>query len=948
MKQKMNTKKMHWYFLLICVLTSSGLWAQQKSQTNTDAEEEPLDLIFRRLPATDFNGSAYTISGDEIRNLPVTNLTNVLAGLVPGFFSRQKEGGMVDEGADYWIRGLRTYSEGVLVLVDGQERAFGVLSPYEISSITVLKDAAATVLYGMRGANGAILVNTIKGKTGKPSIELTAQMINQHPVNLLEPLSALEYTEHYNRALKNDGMDETNMYAAGYLSQYRNGINSEIYPEVNWLDEYYKKSTWLQRYNLNVSGGSNRTRYFVNGGFLTQEGMFNTDDEFSYKTNNDVSRYNVRSNVEVDVTPTTMLSLDLYGWYEKQNRPGGDSYAAYEALAVTPPNAFPAFYTDQGNYVDQSGNAITGVNGKIVAGDGIHTNPWALLNRNGYATFEKMYGSFRVRLTQDLSSVIQGLKASAVFSMDSETQASADREKGYAYYQLTDPLNPLVLKKTGTDSKMSNSVENKNSNRKANFDVHLSYDRQFSKHGIAALVFYNQYETTSDVSIPERFQGGGAWLNYNYDGRYSLDLMTGIQGGYKFAKGDRFGVFPTVAAGWTLSNEPFWKGIKTFIPYLKLKGSYGRLGSHRGVDEYRYMGRLAATSAVYNFGNAMGNVNGYIEDIIAYPGLTWEKSEQTNAGLETKLFNNHLSLTAEYFRDNRTDMYVTNQRISSMLGIPIAVSENIGEMYTQGWEFSVLWNGKINDVKYLLGGTWSRSKNEVTVFGEIDQPYPWLQTVGYSRGIKRGYIAEGLFRSYEEIASAPLQTFSEVKPGDIRYKDLNGDGIIDSNDQAPIGYGDVPQIVYGLHVGISYKGFGLSALFQGTARVSRLIDGRSAFPFYAKGNIYRHQLDYWSPENLSGTLPAISTINSGGVNNTQNSSFWISDADYIRLNTLELSYDFSVKSENKFIQGVRVFVSGYNLYTWTKYNSPLDPDAAADGTGMPVNRNIALGCSIKF
>ncbi|MGD9555846.1 MAG: SusC/RagA family TonB-linked outer membrane protein [Mangrovibacterium sp.] len=948
MKQKMNTRGMHWCFLLIWMLASSGLHAQQKSKANTDAKGESLDLVFRQLPVQDFNGSAYSLSGDEIRNLPVTNLTNVLAGLVPGFFSRQSERGMGSGGASYWIRGLRTYSEGVLVLVDGQERAFGTLSPHEISSITVLKDAAATVLYGMRGANGAILVNTIKGKAGKPSVELTAQLINQHPVNLLKPLTALDYAENYNKALRNDGMDETNMYDDWYLLQYRKGINSEIYPDVNWMDEYYKKSTWLQRYNLNISGGSNRTRYFVNGGFLTQEGMFNTDDEFSYKTNNDVSRYNIRSNIEVDVTPTTMLSLDLYGWYEKQNRPGGDSYAAYEALAVTPPNAFPPFYTDLGNYLDQSGNTVVGVNGKIVAGDGIHTNPWALLNRNGYAVFENMYGSFRACLTQDLSVVAKGLKASAIFSMDSETQASADRGKAYAYYQLTDPMNPLVLKKTGTDGKMSNSVENKNSNRKANLDLRLSYDRQFSKHGISALIFYNQYETTSDVSIPERFQGGGAWLNYNFDGRYSLDLMTGIQGCYKFAKGDRFGVFPTVAAGWTLSNEAFWKEIKTFIPYLKLKGSYGRLGSHRGVEEYRYMGRLAATSGIYNFGNAMGNVNGYIEDIIAYPGLRWEKSEQTNLGVETKLFKNHLSLTAEYFRDNRSDMYVANQRISSMLGIPIGVSENIGEMYAQGWEFSAMWSGKMNAVRYMLGGTWSYSENEVTALGEIDQPYPWLQSVGYARGLKRGYIAEGLFQSYEEIAAAPRQTFSEVHPGDIRYKDLNGDGIIDSNDQAPIGYSDVPEIVYGMRLGLSYKKFSLSALFQGVANVSRMIDGRCAFPFYAKGNMYRHQLDYWSPENPSGTLPAISTINSGGVNNTQNSSFWISNADYIRLSTLELAYDISMKSAKKLIKGVRVFVNGYNLYTWTKYDSPLDPDAAADGTGMPVNRNFSVGCSIKF
>lgn len=948
----MRTRKLRWCFLLFYLFyLPSYSSAQVTNNETTPVEGKPLDLIFQKLDASDFNGSAYTISGEVIRTLPVTNLTNVLAGLVPGFFSRQSEGGMVNESASYWIRGIRTYSEGVLVLVDGQERDFGVLSSHEVESITVLKDAAATVLYGLRGANGIILVKTRKGSTGKPIVEFSSQMINQQPLYLLKPLGSLDYAQHYNIALQNDMLDESNMYTDSYLSNYRNqtGVNPELYPDIDWLDKYFKKSTWLQRYNLNISGGSERTRYFLNGGFLSQSGMFKTEDDFTYNTNNNVGRYNVRSNVEFDVTSSTLLSIDLYGWFESQNRPGGDSYGAYYALATVAPNAFPPYYNDIGNYVDQAGNAVTGINGKIIAGNGISTNPWALLNRNGYATMEKQYGSFRSQLTQDLSVLTPGLKASFILSMDSYAQAVIDRTKGFAYYQIIDQTTPSVLRKTGTDGKMANDVTNKSSQRRTSLTGQVSYGRQFGKNEITALAFYNQYELANEVAIPNRYQGVGGWLGYNYAKRYGVDLLMSYEGAYKFAPGRRFGFFPTVAAGWTVSNEPFFQSLKVAIPHLKLRASYGKLGSHRGVSEFQYMGRLNATTGIYNFGNAMGAVAGYVEDIIANPGLTWEKTEQINIGLDAGLFKNRLTLSAEYFRDNRSDMYVTNNRITSLLGTVATVEENIGEMYTNGIDLAARLNSHIGKVGYTLGGTYSFSRNMVTRMGEVDQPYPWLQTAGYPRGVKRGYIAEGFFNSYEEIAAAPRHSFSEVQPGDIRYRDINGDGIIDTNDRVPIGYGDTPDIFYGINLGLSYRGFGVAALFQGAACVSRTMGGRVSFPFYEKGNMYEHQLDYWTPEHLDARWPALSTVYSGGVNNSQVSSFWIKDADYLRLNTLEIYYDFPERVFNgTIIKGLRLFVNGFNLFTWTIYDSPVGPEDNPNGEGMPVTRNFSAGCSIKF
>ena len=532
--------------------------------------------------------------------------------------------------------------------------------------------------------------------------------------------------------------------------------------------------------------------------------------------------------------------------------------------------------------------------------------------------------------------------------MDAQTNATIDRTKGYANYELTDFNNPVILKKTGTDSKMVNDVTSESSVRRNTMEAMLSYDKQFGLHCISALTFYNQYEYTGETSIPDRYQGVGAWVGYNYAKRYGIDFLMDYQGGYKFAPGHRFGFFPAVAAGWTISNEPFFAGLKDKI-YLKVKGSYGQLGSQRGVDEFRFMGRLKTTSGIYNFGNTMAGANGYVEDIIANPGLTWEKSEQSNVGIETKLFRNHLSILAEYFRDNRTDMYMGNSRISSIYGLNASISGNIGEMYTEGYDGAVMWTSGIGKVNYSIGGTFSYSNNMVTRTGEVDQPYPWLQTAGYSSGVKRGYIAEGFFQSYEEIAAAPKQTFSEVHPGDIRYKDVNGDGTIDSNDRVPIGYSDIPKIFYGINLGLSYKGFGINAIFQGAADVSRMATGRVAYPFTGSGNIYEHQLDTWTPEHQTAKLPILSTITSGGVNNTQGSTFWLKNADYIKLNTLEIYYDFpELLFRKSFVKNIRLFASGYNLFTWTNYDSPLDPQDDADASGMPITRNLSLGCSIKF
>lgn len=926
----------------IIIICLPGLLIAQRTDS--------LNMDFKTIASDDFNGAAYTIKIDDLKNIPVTDLSNLLTGLVPGFFSYQTSGGTVNEGASFWIRGQRTFSEGVLVLVDGQERDFGILSPYEVESITVLKDAASAVLYGTRAANGVILVTTKKGVRGKTKVEYTGQMINQTPLGLMEPVGALEYAKHYNAAIKNDGGNEANLYTEQYFDKYRNrnGVNEEIYPDVDWFNKYFKKSSWVQRHNLSIYGGNKNARFFINGGYLKQNGMFNIDEVNDLSKNNTTNRYNIRSNLDVVVTPSTKLNVELYGWMDQQYRPGGDSYALYQALVTTPANVFPEFYKDNASYLDVDGNRIKSIDGKLPAGDGIVSNPWAMLNRNGHDIANGTYGSFRTRLIQDLSFITPGLKASGTLSMDGYTTAVTNRTKGYSYYRLNDITDPTILRKTGNDPQMANLISSRNGYSRNGLNFQLSYDKVIGKHGIETLAFYDQFENNNQVSVPDRFQTIGTWLNYSYAKKYSIDLTGSYHGVYKFAPGKRFGFFPAVSAGWVVSRENFMRGAEDVLSYWKLRASYGLVGNQRGVTEFTYMGRMNAINNVYVFGNAYNAVHGFVEDIIANPFLTWEKSRQLNIGTDIRLFKNRLHYTVDYFQDHRTDIYMTDNTVSSVFGLQAPVEGNIGEMKTEGVDMAATWSDKIGQLGYRLGGTYSYSLNEVIKTGENVQPYPWMQAAGYSRGVPKGYVAMGLFQSYEEIAAAPRQTFSSVQPGDIRYKDINGDGIIDVNDRVPIGYGSVPNLFYAFHLGLNYKGVGFTVLFQGASEVSTNLSGRVAYPFVSNGNIYKHQLDYWTPENTEASLPRISRLSSN-VNNSQTSSFWIQDASYLRLKTVDLYYEFPARLlNNSFIDNLRVFVSGYNLYVWTKQKGPLDPEDGGNSSSMPLTRNLSAGLSIRF
>ncbi|MCF0175715.1 MAG: SusC/RagA family TonB-linked outer membrane protein [Bacteroidales bacterium] len=915
--------------LAIFLMTAQAAVAQEAPAKDSTV----LDLSYRKVAKSDYNGSVFVVKGEDLMTSATTFLTEDLMGIVPGLMLRQSESGLESGNASYWIRGQRSPNNGVLVLVDGLERAFATLTAEEIESIQVLKDAAATGIYGMRAANGALLITTKKGISGKPKVDFAAQLILEDPIDSYEPLSSAGYAKHYNIAQLYDGLNPT--YSEYDIFNYQQG--TEGYADVAWRNKYFKKNWLLQRYNVNIKGGMKNATYFVNFGYLHQPGMFNTEKDLGYDTNNNADRYNYRSNITVDVTSSTHLNVDLYGWFKRENMPNTAATTLYNLLCKTPANAFPEYYWFKEGDTDQDGNLITPMGDKLVAGSTYNTNPWAYMNRSGYSRSMKMYGSLSAQLRQDLDVITPGLYAKLNFSLDSQTNSTIQRTRGYAYYT---PIVDGLYQKTGNDGNLSNTVEGKSGNRYLTISGQIGYDRSFGRNNISAAASYEQFESSADNGVPNRYQSIYGYASYNYDHRYGIDVTGIYQGWYGFAPGHKFGFFPTVSAGWTISNEKFLKESKA-INFLKLRASYGQIGNSRGVDQFTYKSQIKNVGSIFVTAQAMGtNLAGYYESNIANTSLTWENVRQLNVGLDASLFGDRLYFNFDWWKDNRDKSYTANNRISTLLGLnsEVSISSNIGATESSGWEIGGGLRDKIGKFGYRLGGTFTYAKNTLLKNGSLDEQFYYVSPIGFSHGRKLGYVVEGIFQSYEQIAAHATQNWSEVKPGDIMYKDINSDGVIDTNDRVPIGYNNIPEIFYGFNLGLSYGPVSLNLLFQGAAHVSHSLTEIDFEPFTSYTTIYSHQTQYWTPETPQYMLPR-TTLGASSANNTQSSDLFVCDADYLRLKRVELAYNFK--------GGSCIYVSGYNLFTWSDYPYG-DPEYSNGLSNIPVTRNISLGGRITF
>lgn len=896
-----------------------------------------------------FNGSASSLRGDDITGIPTGQVGNAWTGRLNGLVTTQYSGNPGNDGVTYFIRGRRTNADGPLVLIDGLPGVVRDLSAFDIESVTILKDASATALYGMRASNGVILVNSKRGENGKMKVDFSAQAGYQGFTRSLNRVDAATFAEMYNEAMYNEDPNATPRYLDTDIQKYRDGSSPITHPNINWYDDLLRKGTWLQKYNVNVSGGNENTRYFVSLGAQLQSGMFKTDDDFSYSTNTEYQKYNFRSNVDFKATPSTFIGVGLAMRYEKRNAPGlslDNQGNILRALINTPPNAFPKYYLDDGTYVDNTGNQVVGVNGKIVAGspEDVIRNPWAMINRAGYSIHDRRYGSVNVNALQKLDFITDGLSLDINLATDINSDQFVIRNKSYANYELM-PDGTLFMR--GTDGKMANASSGAMNTRKTAFDASLGYSNRFGKHSVSGSFFYSLIEETNDYVLPTRYHGIGAMASYGYDNRYFGDLTFSYQGSNKLPSNNRYAPSWAFSAGWLVTNENFMKSVDA-VSHLKLRASVGQVASARAIGYYEYLDALTKEGGVMNEGTgSISSKPGYDETKAGNHNLKWEKSTQWDIGIDAGFLSNKLWLTADYFQDRRRDMYMQPTTYSLIAGASRIPYANVGKMKSSGYEISVSWQDRAGDLGYSITVNYAQYKNKIVDFDEPVYEYAHMYKKGHGIDDIYGLVADGYYKNQADINNSKLPNFASVMPGDIKYRSLSGLSEIDATyDVTRIAGGTTPRIFYSSELGLAYKGFNINVLFQGAAKVNRVLSGPLRNTFVDQGSFLDFQLDRWKDENSGNPrYPRLST--ESNPNSDRTSTHWVRNASYLRLKNAEIGYTFNKPFKGK-VEKIKLFLSGYNLALIHDSVKIIDPEASGDGYSYPVPRTFNFGVNVSF
>lgn len=897
-------------------------------------------------------GSFSRLNGPSVENVPIINNANRMQGMLAGLFLMQNNGEPGDESASLQLRGKRTFRNNApIVLVDGFERSMDLLDPNEIESITLLKDAAATAQYGLRGGNGIILVTTKRGRESDIKITFNARAGVKAPTTTPKLLNAYQYATLYNEALVNDGNAprytdaEVEKYRNATLGVYESDLDRYLYPNIDWYDQYVNKSTWQQRYSVNVEGGNRNARYFLSAGYTSNSGLYKVDKAANtYNTNADFNMITLRSNIDVNVNKRFSLSLDLAGRQEQRTYPGARGDAAlrvFRSLYKTPPNAFPVFTPD----------------GKLGGTKDFTGNPYGLLNRQGYSLYYVRSMLATLRAKHELDFITPGLSLQGTVAFDSWYDLVTNRSKGFKVFDLRQPsgeveYNPdgsIKYVETGSDSQMSPSAEYPGTRRILNYEGALNYQRAFGKHAVSAVVALNQRIISSEnnTDVPRAYLGTNGRVSYAYNKRYLAEFNFGYQGSEQFLPGNKFGFFPAASVGWVLTEENFLKENK-WVNFLKLRGSYGITGNDDIGGYYLWFQKYATAGGV-NFGYTSLGYSGWNETAFALDNVTWEKVHKTNAGIDAVLLNNRLSVSFDYFYEKNQDIMI-QPALPYLMGIrfpdfPIGVIEN------KGFDASLRYTQRFGGLEVSLLGTVTRAENKVLNRGEEVPRFAYQARTGRPLDAIYGLEALGLFQSQEEIDGSPTQTFGQVQPGDIKYKDQNGDNVIDAYDEVYLGQGNFPTLQFGAGLGLKYKGIDLNVLFTGHSGQQLPLTGESIWEFHDNGTVRDHHLGRFNPGDPSSwagaTYPRLSLSNK--ANNQRTSTYWLRDGQMVRLKTMEIGYTLPQKLAGRIrLDNLRVYASGYNLFTWSSTDL-VDTEARSGHYVLyPIQRILNAGISVTF
>ncbi len=897
--------------LIIIGLLSTGISTAQNINSNTAAIS--------------------TVKSSDLEKSYVNDLSDALNGRLSGFFP----GGL--------IRGKSTYSNAMpLVIVDGFEAPYKDLSLLEVESISILKDAAATAIYGLKGANGVIVVKTKRGSISKQRVGFHFEGGIASPEFKPQLLNSAQYVDRYNEALLADGLPGMSNLP-DLIQKYNSGADPYFYPNNEWSNMLLKSMAPTYNANLHFTGGTRTVQYFVSLDYYKEGGLFEyTDVNDAFSTQKGTDRVNLRSNLDFQINSTLTAKVDLGLRVNATREPGAGTNNIMNAIYNTPSNAFP--YLNPNN---------------SIGGTEVYTNnPYAMITNTGYNTSQIRNLFSTVQLTQNLDIIAKGLKASVATSINNYALAGDNKTKKYAVYRISRPdgdetLDNVSYSKIGNETALDWTSPTQYWSR-SNFEALLEYNTSFGNHKIDALLKYSTDGLSqTGTHIERRHQGVSGVFNYSMSNTYFADLSFSYSGSEVFSEKNRFGFFPSASAAWLVSNESWMKNVKPIINSLKVRASYGLSGSDLPFTDTDIPGRIFYNQYYtsipgYTFGKSITTARGGVgESRLANPDIKWETSYIANIGIETDLFN-CINLSFDYYNNNRKDILTLDKSMNAITGI---INDNVpyrngGEVKVNGFDLSINYFKKLADFEFNLGGLLSYSKNTVIQKDdEVLYANAYSNAVGHQIGQQFGLVSNGFFNSIADInASTVAQNYTPLRAGDVRYIDQNNDKLIDNNDRTAIGYSEYPQFVYSINGGLKYKQFDMSFMFQGTANSSTMLSG-VFYPFNKQGNAFTAiAYNSWTPNNTSAKYPRLTTLEN--ANNYRANDIWSTSLDYIKLRNVEIGYSLPDKTAEALkMTSLRFFAKGMNLFSITKELKDMDPESL---TGYPTSRVVTLGVSFKL
>lgn len=906
-------------------------------------------------------GAVTTVNVDDLKSNPTSSLSNALAGNVPGVMAMMQSGQPGRNVSEFWIRGISTFGggTGALVLVDNIERDLNEINIEDIETFTVLKDAAVTAIYGSRGANGVILITTKRGREGKINISFKDEAIYNTRTITPEFEDGVTYANLLNESRITRNHEP--IYQQEELEILRLGLDPDLYPNVDWKSLLLKDGAMTYRANLNLSGGGSTARYFASGSYINEGGMYKTDETLrnDYNTNANYQRWNYRLNTDIDITRSTVLKVGVAGSLSKRNSPGLGDNDFWGVLFGYSPIRTPVLYS----------------NGYVPAvGVGHQTNPWVVATQTGFN--ENWVNNIQTNLSleQNFDFITQGLRFRGIFGFDTNNNSTIERRKWPEQWRAErarDEHGNVVYSHVSAPAEMFQSSSS-GGDRREFWDLMFNYDRNVGDHNFGAVTRFTRDAFVWTVNIggdikngiSRRNQALAGRVTYNWKYRYFADFNFGYTGSENFARGHQYGFFPAYSFAWNVSEESFIKDNASWMNMFKIRYSWGRVGNDQlgGGERFPYLYTIGEVEGGYNWADYgfTRHFPGMRFSQVASPYVTWEMATKQNLGFDVALFNDRVIANLDFFDEERTGIYMERHFLPAVVGLESIPRANVGAVNSRGFDGRFEYKQRIGEVNLTARSNITYSRNEVLERDEQNNVYPYQNERGYRVGQAKGLVALGLFEDYDDIRNSPTQTFGPYQPGDIKYKDVNGDGVIDDGDRVAIGATRRPNLIYGLGASARWKGLDVNVHFQGAGKSTFFTYGKTVYAFSEGewGQVMKGMMgdNRWISADISGD-PATEDPNASyprlsfgpNPNNFRESTFWLRNGQYLRLKTIDVGYTLPTRWANRIkTNNIRVFMVGTNLLTWSEFKL-WDPELASPrGEDYPLPKSVTLGISVNL